>query len=334
MTQHCSFVGIVLSLSIASGCETLSQFNPFLSDTLLGGKNDRTVGAWLPVKESNYEQIVNQLSNTTSWGGIIDVVQILGCGWKITGDVVTVNKTEWESKACKSVINVLSKSNIDIHIWLGGVSNKIVESPKNFIDSVQTLIKSEPMIRGIHFDDETECAPRATLKNFTQWLDFMNAFSEEMHKEEVMVTAAVQAIFGIEDAPYLPNYPCIKEPWEYKTNETLVKIIQNMKVDRFLEMDTYYFTLARFLNALDWYTKYIPLDKVGVAVANRDVNPLENSDEYLARVHAIEKSNTDWWNFFDLPIDNEWLEWAWRWKTKCSGCPNLSCFDLSISCGR
>ena len=107
-----------------------------------------------------------------------------------------------------------------------------------------------------------------------------------------------------------------------------------MKVDRFLEMDTYYFTLARYLNVLDWYIDSVPLDKLGVAVANRAVNPLANEDEYLARVYALEKSGATWWNFFDLPIDKNWLEWAWRWKSRCSGCPSMSCYELDVSCTR
>ena len=131
--------------------------------------------------ESNYEKIVNQLSNTSSWGGLLDVVQVLGCGWKIVDDVVTLNNTDWNSKPCQSVRKVLSDRNIDHHVWLGGVSNKIVASPQKFVDSVTKLLKDETSIKGIHFDDETECAPRATMKNFTEWINFMNLFS--MHSQ-------------------------------------------------------------------------------------------------------------------------------------------------------
>ena len=329
-----NFVLILLFLSFTSGCMKLTQLNPFIPNSSSYKSEERTIGAWLPVTTSNYDKIVNQISNTSSWGGLLNVVQVLGCGWRIVDDVITLNNSEWESKACQSVVNVIMDKDIDLHIWLGGVTNEIVKSPEKFIDSANKLLKTQPFIKGIHFDDETECAPRANIKNFTLWLDFMNLFSEEMHKEHVLVTAAVQALFGIEDVQYLHNYPCLKDPWKYKTNKTLVDVLQHMKVDRFLEMDTYYFTLSRFLNALDWYSKHIPLDKLGVTVANRDVNPLPNADEYLARVYAIDKSSANWWNFFDLPIDDEWLEWAWRWKTKCSGCPNMSCYDLSVSCNR
>ena len=297
-------------------------------------KNKRVVGAWLPVTEENYEKINEQLVNTSSWGGLLDVVQLQGCGWNITDDVMEINETVWQGHACQTILKTLNGKGIDIHMWVGGVSNSIVASPRKFTDSVVNLLKKQTFVKGIHFDDETECAPRATMQNFTSWLNFMNSFSEDMHQENIQVSAAVQALFGIENVPYVHNYPCLQPPWKYKTNKTLVNLIQQMKVDRFLEMDTYYFTLARYLNVLDWYIDNVPLDKLGVAVANRAVNPLANEDEYLARVYALEKSRATWWNFFDLPIDKNWLEWAWRWKTRCAGCPNMSCYELDVSCTR
>ena len=112
--------------------------------------------------------------------------------------------------------------------------------------------------------------------------------------------------------------PCAVAPWKYKTDPTVQKLMSDMKVDRFLEMDTYYFGLSRYFDALDWYVGNVPQDKLGVAVANLGVNPsLKNKpDEYLSRMHALHKSEANWFNFFDMPIDEEWLEHAKRWKTK------------------
>ena len=334
MILYVKYFEILLFTSFAFSCIKLHQIDEVKSSTAQHPISKRTIGAWLPVTTVNYENITEQLVNSSSWGGLLDVVQLSGCGWKIVNDLMVINNTEWESQHCQKIIETLNNKNIDIHIWVGGVSNQVVNSPELFIESVLTLVKNNNFVKGIHFDDETECAPRATLKNFTSWINFMNKFSDAMQKEDIKVSAAVQALFGIEDVPYVRNYPCIKEPWKYQTDKMLVSLIQNMKVDRFLEMDTYYFTLARYLNAIDWYNTNVPLDKLGVAVANSAVNPLPGKDEYLARVYALEKSNVNWWNFFDLPIDDNWLEWAWRWKTRCSGCPTMSCFELGVKCKR
>ena len=99
-------------------------------------------------------------------------------------------------------------------------------------------------------------------------------------------------------------------------------------------MDTYYFTLARYLDALDWHVQNVPKNHLGIAVANRDVNPLSSPDEYLARMYALEQSGATWFNIFMLPIDDQWLELAWRWKTHCFGCPNLACYELEVVCNR
>merc|ERR1712147_157719 len=51
-------------------------------------------------------------------------------------------------------------------------------------------------------------------------------------------------------------------------------------------MDTYYFSLSRYYDALDWYRDAYPPSTLGVAVANADVNPLSSPDEYLARARG------------------------------------------------
>lgn len=280
-----------------------------------------------------------QLLNSSSWGGLIDVVQMNRCGWGISEPstsppTMQVNLTTLYSDNCQEALHILKEKDIDVHMWIGGASMDLVHNHDAFIASTIDLIQKFPYVKGIHFDDEEECAPRATLKNFTSWINFMNVFSEEMHTINVEVSVAVQAIFGIEDVPYVHNSPCAKAPWAYKTDPTLVDLISTMKVDRFLEMDTYYFSLARYLDALDWYVKHVPRDKLGIAVANLDVNKsLRNKpDEYLARMYALHKSEANWFNFFDLPIDEEWLEHARRWKTQCNGCPEMGCFEMDIPC--
>ena len=299
---------------------------------------ERTVGAWLPIETDNYQAINAQLQNTTGWGGILDVIQLAGCGWEVNPNTtaMTVNQTLFESPHCQGIIKTLRTQNIDVHMWVGNVPNQANSDPSTLVSSTLALLQQDEyaFVKGIHFDDEKECAPRATLTNFTSWINYLNTYSNALHKVDVHVSVAVQALFGIEDAPYVHNSPCAVAPWKYKTDPQVIELMSTMTVDRFLEMDTYYFTMARYLNALDWYVDSVPQNKLGVAVANLDVNPsLKNKpDEYLARMYALHKSDANWFNLFDMPIDVEWLEHAKRWKNKCAGCPSLACYDLDVKC--
>ena len=302
-------------------------------------KSQRTVGAWLPIEPNNYPAITTQLQNVSGWGGVLDVVQLSGCGWKVDNitSAMTINQSLFNSSHCQGILNTLQTQNIAIHMWVGNVPNQGANNndPTTLISTTLALLKQYPYVKGIHFDDEKECAPRATLSNFTSWIHYLNTYSDALHnKADVHVSVAVQAMFGIEDQPYVHNAPCAKAPWLYSKTPEVVDLMSTMTVDRFLEMDTYYFTMARYLNALDWYVDNVPVNKLGVAVANLDVNPSlkDKPDEYLARMYALETSDVNWFNLFDMPIDVEWLEHAKRWKTKCAGCPKLACYDLSVKC--
>ena len=52
------------------------------------------------------------------------------------------------------------------------------------------------------------------------------------------------------------------------------------------------------------YTENVDLNKLGVSVMNRDDI---SDDGYLARFHALERSNADWLNLFILPASDVWL---------------------------
>ena len=153
-------------------------------------------------------------------------------------------------------------------------------------------------------------------------------------------------MFGIEDAPWQRNRPCLRVPWRYKTDPKLLSLLRNSKVKRWIEMDTYYFSLSRYLDALDWYRDAIPSSQLGVAVANSNVNKglLTSPDEYIARAHAWHGSKIDaygkaqdeleWLNVFMMPVEDQWREHLWRWKTRCEGCPERACFEMEVPCNR
>lgn len=139
-------------------------------------------------------------------------------------------------------------------------------------------------------------------------------------------------MFGIQEDNKGENDPCQKKPSAYPLNLDVIDLVQNATIDRWLIMDTYYFSTARFLGALDWYAKYVPLRKLGIGLENRTVF---SEDELVSRFHALHRYSVDWINIWMMPIDEKFLPYLQRWKTFCRGCGKqsiLGCFDMTIQC--
>lgn len=305
----------------------------------------RTIFAW--ASAGSAVEAAAQLMNAT-WEGVIDGVQgQCGAAFFVSasGNEVGIRVNETTLAACQPVRDALRQTGGAFHAWIGGVPQEALESPsvaKAAVASAVAMAKTYGF-DGYSIDDESDCAPRSTLQNFTAWINFMNLLGEGLHNEGLQLSAAVQAMFGIQDVPYAPrcapasnaacSQACDKAPWEYDPNAKVVQLMSETKIDRWLEMDTYYFTTNRFLDALDWYAGALPSSKLGVSVMNRgDITP----DGYIARFHALERSGADWLNIFLLPVADAWLPWVKRWKTRCQGCPNqgmLSCYEPSVDCG-
>eukprot|EP01063_Lacrimia_lanifica_P025143 TRINITY_DN32918_c0_g1_i1.p1 TRINITY_DN32918_c0_g1~~TRINITY_DN32918_c0_g1_i1.p1 ORF type:complete len:323 (+),score=107.96 TRINITY_DN32918_c0_g1_i1:42-1010(+) len=300
---------------------------------------DRTVMAW----GSGDPAVVAQLRNE-SWRGVFDGVQAL-CGVGTSVEGITVNATLWAG--CAELRQVLKEQGAELHVWVGGIPQEVIENPARreaFKRSAVAQAKALG-IDGYSLDDESDCAPRSTLQNFTQWMGFVNELTDDLHEHGVQVSAAVQAMFGIQDVPYKPlcfpaeqsdcSQACSKAPYAYAPLQAVTDMMRSSSLDRWLEMDTYYFTTARFLDALDYYTGVFAPDRLGhlgVTVENR---PDVTEEGVIARFHAIEKSEVDWINVFNLPAQDKWLPWLRRWKTRCAQCPNrgvLSCYDPAVPC--
>mmetsp|Transcript_52781 Transcript_52781/g.78876 ORF Transcript_52781/g.78876 Transcript_52781/m.78876 type:complete len:186 (-) Transcript_52781:733-1290(-) len=158
-------------------------------------------------------------------------------------------------------------------------------------------------------------------------------------------------MFGIQDVPYNPycgpnhthspscGQACKYLPRDYLFEPRVAELLSSTELDRWLVMDTYYFTTGRFLGSLAWYLEYAgPLEKIGIGVMNRpgvtNDTPL-TEDGMVARFHAMSSNNVEWINFFILPADDQWLPYLRRWKTYCAGCGNqiiLGCYDMSVPC--
>lgn len=83
---------------------------------------------------------------------------------------------------------------------------------------------------------------------------------------------------------YIRKGPRWKAPWDYKPQPQVISLLAGSSIDRFAIMDTYYFTLSRFYDTLDWHVAHIPAAKLGVGMMNRaDIN----TDGWVARFHAL-----------------------------------------------
>lgn len=308
---------------------TLLLFSAIISTVY----STRELWAWTSANVAT--ETIAQLHNQ-SWSGMVDgLYAFCGVNFHVNPDNTTsivVNQTEYEN--CTKIQQACDELNISFHVCLGSIPQQAIDNPQSVITSA-IEIANKYKWDGYNIDDESECAPRATIANFSEYVGFINTFSDALHDQNLIVTADVQAMFGIENVSYVQNYPCLYDPWFYETNQDLVKMLSTSTIDRWIEMDTYYFTLSRFIDALDWYVDESGIDTIkqlGVGMMNR--NDIDVPDGYVARFKAIWDKNIDFISMFIMPISDDFLMWLRRWKNYCDDCPQkeLSCFEPSVSC--
>jgi hypothetical protein len=256
-------------------------------------------------------------------------------------------------------------SMIKVQLWITGAlpvdamahnHNHNLHALGSDIRKIYDIIKRDYgfELDGISLDDESHCAPAANATAFGEWVKLQSrlamALKTHIHPN-FHVTSAVQALFGIQNKGR-DKESCAQLPSSYPVDRTVTDILSNTNNDnndndnnnrddtdetaqevvlqKWLVMDTYYFSTARFLSALDWYSAYIPHGQLAIGLQNRTHF---SEDELVTRFHALDKANVDWINIFMLPIDDKFLEYLKRWKTHCRGCGQqrlLGCYDMSI----
>jgi len=286
----------------------------------------REVWAWAGANNL-IEQQVAQLRNDT-WSSILDGIQ-LGCGVHVTDEGrLTFNQTDWD-KYCVSIFKAAKDQNLKVEIWIGRVPSS--KDPTQLIEDAIAL-QQQLGIDGFSFDDERDCAPRGTVDEFREWIHFLDRFTKALNQHNMTVSAAVQAMFGIQPSQSSDTGACDYKPSAYPFQSDVADLIQNSVLNKWLVMDTYYFTTGRFMGALDWYVENFPLSSLGISVQNRS---FFSEDELVARFHALHHSSVRHINIFMMPVDDKFLPYLARWKTHCRHCgvqSVLGCFDMSIEC--
>ena len=272
---------------------------------------ERRILAWTNPQTSS---LAAAQFNNESWKGLFTgYFGFCGTDFASDGSGITFNTTTY--KGCDEIRIASTNQHAEFHMCLGTVPQLAIDNPSATIASAVTLALANNW-SGYNIDDESHTAPRATPANFQAWVGFINAFADGLHKHGLQLTADVQSV---------------TLPYDYKPAKELTELLTTSTIDRWINMDTYYFSTGRFLDALDYYSGVaMKSDKCGVGMENRkDIS----TDGYVGRFHAIEHSGVIELDMFIAPISDSFLPYLWKFKTKCGGCTNggvLSCWsDLS-----
>jgi hypothetical protein len=271
-------------------------------------------------------ETIQQLYNAT-WSPLVDGIQAW-CGCSFSDDGLTLDDAAWAG--CVPLLRAAKETNTKFQLVIvGSIPDARLEDVDFFVMDALAM-HHHLHVDGFSIDDERDCAPRATTDDFLQWTRWQSKFAQGLANHHVPVTSAIQSVFAINDTP--GNQPCAKKPAEYDLDPNVVDILQTASLQKWLVMDTYYFSTARFMGALDWHVAYVPRETLGIGMMNR--SDLSESD-LVARFHAIDKSGVDWINIFMMPIADEFLPFLQRWKTFCAGCGKqtiLGCYDMTEKC--
>jgi len=271
--------------------------------------SQRRILAWTSPKSSKAS--AEQLNNA-SWKGVYTgFMGFCGGAFNQTDGTIIVNETRYHG--CDEIrLAAAALEGVEFHMVIGTVPNAALKNPNTTIDSAVQLALQHGW-SGYNIDDESHTAPFGTIEEAHVWVSFINAFADGLHEHGLQLTADVQSV---------------TLPWKYEPSPELTKLLTDSTIDRWINMDTYYFSTGRFLDALDYYSGVaMPSAKCGVGMMNRnDIT----YDGYQARFHAIEKSGVLELDMFAMPISDSFLPYLLKFKTGCSGCTNegvLSCWS-------
>jgi hypothetical protein len=247
--------------------------------------------------------------NNASWKGLYSgFMGFCGASFVESDGTVQLNTSIYQG--CDAIRE--AAKDVEFHMCLGTVPPSAIANPNATIAAAVSLALQHNW-SGYNIDDESHTAPRGTPAEFRAWVQFINAFSNGLHQHGLQLTADVQSV---------------TLPWKYQPSDELTQLLTDSTIDRWINMDTYYFSTGRFMDALDYYSNVaMPAAKCGVGMLNRkDIS----DDGYVARFHAIQNSGVLELDMFIMPISDNFLPFLWKFKNGCSGCTNhgvLSCWS-------
>jgi len=243
----------------------------------------------------------------------------------------------YNAPRCRAVTDAAKELGVELHMWLDMENSAKTFPPGQeaqvdvtaLIDSTVAAAREHGWA-GVNFDDESETCPRRSPERFAGWVQSVNAWAAGVQAQGVQFTADIQAL------------TCsVCEPWPAcldRENETyaaeydhIQALMTESPVQRWIEMDTYYGGLGHFYDNLDFYSKRIPREKLGVGIMP-NANPT-NHDQTIARFHSISLLEVDEVDLFKLPLTKaageEYFPVLAKWKNRCGDCRGggeLSCW--------
>jgi hypothetical protein len=148
--------------------------------------------------------------------------------------------------------------------------------------------------------------------NFLNFCALMNEFADGLHAHGLSFSTDVQ---------------WVTQPYGSKPNSELDALLGAGRA-KWITMDTYYYSTARVLDALDFYATRVSVDRLGVGMSSFEATP--SYDGFVARFHALRSAGIREVDMFAMPTNETWLPWLRKWKNQCKGCPSggaLSCFS-------
>ena len=257
---------------------------------------------------------------------LIDGIYLMcGPNWGADG-TLTLNETSYEADCSPMLREACQRHGVEVHAFLAGSPPPaVLQNPAAFAASAGALAKRHGW-SGINIDDESQCAPRSTLANFTTWVRGLSALQRALRPHELSLSVDAQAVWGIQDAPWTPHAPCKKAPWEFRVDPGLRTLLQKeSEIDTWVSMDTYLPQPGRFVGQVQWWASMVggAHFSAGIEGGNWENQTVvtDDSASFVAKMQAVWAAKVARLSFWMGVVNPEWRPWLIRWKTNCSLCP-------------
>eukprot|EP01043_Picozoa_sp_COSAG02_P039150 COSAG02_NODE_3070_length_7426_cov_22.244438_4_plen_230_part_00 len=200
--------------------------------TVSTGSDGRRVMAWS--SSGGAARAAAQMSQPNASGLVDGIMGFCGGAWtqQPDGSVgVALNATEYAQ--CAPLLAATRGSAGGFQLCLGGVPEAAIANPHPAVASAVALGVQHGW-SGYNIDDESSCAPRGSIANFTRWLTFIDALANGLHAHGMVLTADIQAI---------------TKPWGYQPSEELTAMLSASTIDRWINMDTCACNLSQMLTS-------------------------------------------------------------------------------------
>lgn len=182
------------------------------------------------------------------------------------------------------------------------------KNPAPYVASFVAMAKKEGWA-GFNLDWEgaNTTSTRALFLNFC---GLMNAFADGLAEHGLVFSTDIQWVTQWSGGP-----------------STELDALLGAGRAKWITMDTYYYSTARVIDALDFYATRVGSEHLSVGFSS--VHASQNHDGLVARFEALRLYEVKDITMFMMPTSETWMPYLRKWKNECRGCPDggaLSCW--------